>query len=132
MKPDDERERELSAEDARMIAAIDAGLRPEPMSPARRAAFRAALDERIERSANPWRWLAPALAATAAVTLWLARPVATPTETVALADPVAADAELQALMDYDAVATELLGSSTYLPDDYRALALLIESEASEP
>ncbi|MEX2206893.1 MAG: hypothetical protein WEF50_11760 [Myxococcota bacterium] len=132
MKRDDERERGLSAEDARLIAAIDAGLRPEPISPARRAAFRAALDERIARGANPWRWLAPALAATAAVALWLARPVATPTEPVALAEPALEDAELYAFMDYDAVAAELLGSSTYLPDDYRALALLIESEEGEP
>jgi len=117
-----------------MVATIEAGLRPPPMSPARRAAFRAALDERVARSSSPWLFVAPACAATAAaaVALWLIRPVETEPVQIALAQPVRTDAELYAFSDYDAVSAELTGSSTYLPDDYRALALLIESEEAEP
>ncbi len=134
MKRDDERERELSAEDARLIAAIDAGMRPALMSPTRRAAFRAALDARIERGSSPWRWLAPACAATAAaaVALWLVPPVEPEAVQVALVRSTPEAAARYPFSDDDAVSAELTASSSYLPDDYRALALLIESEAGEP
>ena len=134
MKRDAERERELSAEDGRLIAAIDAGFRPTPMSPARSKAFQATLEERIERGANPWLWLAPACAAAAAaaVTIWLVRPVETAPVEAVLVQPGLTDAELYAFIDSDAVSAELTGSSSYLPDDYRALALLIESDEGEP
>ena len=127
MKPNDERDQPLSSEDARLIRAIDASLRPEPMDPARRSEFRAALEARIEQGAHPWRWLAPtgvALAA-AAVTVWLVRPVAVEPEPLQVAS-----AELYPLGDL--AADELADGATYLPDDYRALALLIESEDAEP
>jgi len=129
MKPNDEREPELSAEDGRLIGAIEVAMRPTPMSAARRAVFRATLEERIARGANPLRWLAPAFAATAAaaVTLWLVRPVET--------EPVQAlleDSELYAFIDSSAGSAELTETSIYLPDDYRALALLIEPDAAEP
>jgi anti-sigma-K factor RskA len=93
------------------------------MSPARRAAFRATLEERISRRANSWRWPALAFVATAAalVALWLTQPEKTP--------PVQASnqgSELYAFIDSDTVSEELSASSSYLPDDYRALALLIE------
>jgi hypothetical protein len=127
MKPDDERE--LAAEDRQLIEGIDAALRPAPMSAARRAAFRTALEERIAHAVNPWRWLAPAFAATAAtaVTFWLIQPDEPP--------PVQASSEaseLYAFIDSDAVSAELTDVSSYLPDDYRALALLIEPYETEP
>jgi len=119
----------MNEDDERLIRAIDAELRPEPMSPARRAAFRAALDERIAQRANPLRWLTPALAtaAAAAVTLWLVRPVET--EPVPL---VVADTELYALIDSAADSEELTGTPSYLPDDFRAIALWIEPDETEP
>jgi anti-sigma-K factor RskA len=129
MKRDDEGERELPAEDERLIETIEAALRPAPMSAARRAAFRAKLDTRLARGASPWRWSVPALAATAAaaVALWLVRPV----EREPVLQAALADSELYAFIESDAVSGELTGTPTYLPDDYRALALLIESDESE-
>ena len=131
MNPNHEREREheLSHEDRRLIRAIDAGLRPAEPSAARRAALRAELEARIERGAHPWRWLAPSAAAlaAAAVTLWLVRPVATEPEPVR-----SAAGELYALSQLATGGEDLLETPAYLPDDYRALALLIEGEDAEP
>lgn len=117
MNRDDEFEQ--SAEDRRLIEAIDRAFRPEPMSPARRAAFRTALDTRLERRSRG-RWLAPGAAATAAaaLALWIARP-----EDAVPVQAHASGSELYAFID-----PEVPEYTRYLPDDYQALALMIDTE----
>jgi len=107
-------------EDRRLIDAIDRAFRPDPMSPARRAAFRTALDARLERRARGGRWLVSGVAATAAAALavWIARPEAATPEHAG-----ASSSELYAFID-----PEVPEYTRYLPDDYQALALMIEPE----
>lgn len=127
MKPSDERE--LAVEDRRMIDAVDAALRPSPMSPARKAAFHARLEQRIARRNRSWPWLASAFAtmATAAAALWLIRPAEAPVVPASSEGSV-----LYAFVDSAALSTELTDASSYLPDDYLAIARLIEPEPAEP
>jgi hypothetical protein len=110
-------------EDRRLIDAIDRAFRPEPMSPARRAAFRTALDARIEQRARGKRWLVSGLAASAAaaLALWIARPDATTP-----VPPNESGSELYAFID-----PEVPEYTRYLPDDYQALALMIGAEPEE-
>jgi len=118
MNRDDEPER--APEDGRLIDAVERAFRPDPMDPARRAAFRSALEARLERRARGGRWLASgvAAAAAAAVALWIARPEdATPVQASA------SGAELYAFID-----PEVPEYTRYLPDDYQALALMIETD----
>jgi len=129
MKRTGDSERDLTPEDRQLIERIDAAFRPAAMSAARRVAFRAALDERIERRNPARRWLAPALATTAAAAaaLWFSQP-----EPAAPSLAAAESSELYAFIDPDAVSGELSESPSYLPDDYLALALLIESDDPTP
>ena len=77
MNRDDERERELSAEDARLVRAIDARLAPGADEPGATCGLsRRDRGARRRGRASPWRLVAPACAAAAAlVALWLVRPV---------------------------------------------------------
>jgi len=117
------------SDDRRLIESLRAEFRPDPMSPARAAAFRRALEERIERRARSRRFALPALAsaAVAAAALWLALPAATPIERAA----TASSAEADAFVDPDALASELAQRPDYLPVDYQELALLLEDDAAD-
>jgi hypothetical protein len=107
----------VSQEDARFIERLAQALPRPELSPARRAAFHARLDERRRRGAvAAWRpgWLALG-AASAALALWLALPGAPVPEPVREAQ--AADAE--AIL---ALATEEpRDRSEALPADYQAI-----------
>jgi hypothetical protein len=117
MKKSESNERELSPEDLRLIATIDAAFRPEAMSPTRRVMFREALDARIAKRTRPWHWLAPLIASAAAISLWLAQPESAPQASLSGSD-------LYAFIEPDA----LHESGRYLPDDYQALATLYEGD----
>lgn len=117
------------SDDRRWLEALRDGFRPEPMSPARAAAFRRALDERIERRSAARRFALPALAGAAitALALWLAWPVTTAIEP----DTAVTSAELEAYVDPDAFASELAERGEYLPADYQGLALLLDDDAAD-
>ena len=72
-RPGDESTR-LDAGDARLVERLRDGYGPETTSPARRAAFNAALRQRLGR--RPWRaWTLAAATTACALTLaWLALP----------------------------------------------------------
>lgn len=114
------------SDDRGWIESLRAGFRPEPMSPERAAAFRRALERRIQRRARARRFALPALAAaSAAAALWLAirEPAPEPPASIA------GSAEAWAFLDPDALASELAQRSDYLPADYQQLALLLEDDA---
>lgn len=115
--------------DDRWLEALRDAFRPEPMSPERAAAFRRALDERIERSAGARRFALPAFAAAvaAAAALWLAWPVTPPTD----ANTAATSAGLDSFVDPDESASELVERRDYLPADYQGLALLLEDDTAD-
>lgn len=128
-------------DDAELAARIDAATRPAAWSPAERARFRAAVEERLERP-RAWRWLAlgGALAAAAA----LAISVRTPSPAPALApQPAVAAASAEPAQDlaseafletYDEevlfapewteASAPALGADV-VPDDYRTAAALL-------
>lgn len=117
------------SDDRRLIESLRAAFRPDPMTPERAAAFRKALEARIERRARSRRLALPALAtaAVAAGALWLALPATNPAGPAASATPAEADA----FVDPDALASELAQRSDYLPVDYQELALLLEDDAAD-
>lgn len=123
MKTSDENERELSTEDRRLIARIDAAFRPEPMSPTRRVMWRDALEARIAQRSRPWHWLAPLIASAAVISLWLALPASTPAPQASLSG-----SELYAFIEPDSAPDAVRESGIYLPDDYQALATLYEGD----
>ncbi len=127
MKRTDASEPELSAEDRSLVAAIDAAFRPAPMRATRRAELRADLHARLDRGSRAWRWLAPALAGAAALALWLVRPVSVPVPAASRAG-----SELYAFIEPDAAPDAVGEAGIYLPDDYRAIAALIEDDAKAP
>lgn len=117
------------SDDRRWLEALREEFRPEPMSPARAAGFRRALDERIERRSGPRRFALPALAGAAvtAAALWLAWPVTTATQ----ADAVVTSAEIDAFVDPDAFANDVAERGDYLPADYQGLALLLDEDTAD-
>ena len=132
MKPQDETGRSLTREDRELIDAIEAGLRPRPMDPVRAARFRRAVEERLERPRTRWRaGLVVAAPAAAGAALWLAIPDApspAPTE-VAVEEPEAND-EVSPLLYADAEAyDQSLTPEDYLPEDYLALASVLDLDA---
>jgi hypothetical protein len=92
------------------------------MDASRRVAFHERLEARLWRGrALRAAWLVPALSAATALAVWLALPEAPqPTD---VGEPA-----LYAFID-PSVATEEQGE--YLPDDYAALAALLEIDAAE-
>lgn len=112
----------MTDEDRNWIAAVDEAYRPPAMNAAQRVAFHERLEARL-RSRRTLRaaWLVPALAGATALAVWLALP-----ET-----PQPTDIEEPALYAFidPSVATEEQGE--YLPDDYVALAALLEIDAAE-
>jgi hypothetical protein len=113
--------------DDRWIETVRDELRPEPLTPARAAALRRELDERIaERPTRRFALPALAAAAAAALVLWLGWPV-TPPVTSASAEV----ADVDSYSDPETFATDLADRGEYLPADYQALALLLEDDAAE-
>lgn len=124
MKNHDERDRELAPDDRRWIEVVDGAFRPEPMDSVRASAFERRLSERLEHRAR-MLWIAgPALVlATGAAALWLY------TGRVATAPSADRSAPtFYAFADPDVATADLVEPDDYLPDDYRALASIIESE----
>jgi hypothetical protein len=117
------------SDDRHWLEALRDGFRPEPMSPSRAAAFRRALDARLERRARARRFALPALAgaALAALALWLAWPVTRATEL----DAGVTSAEIDSFVDPDTFASELAERGDYLPADYQGLALLLEDDTAD-
>jgi hypothetical protein len=117
------------SDDHRWLETLRDEFRPEPTSPQRAAAFRRALDERMERRAGTRRFALPALAgaAVAVVTLWLAWPATVPTKM----DAVATSAEIDEFVDPDGFASEVADRGDYLPADYQGLALLLEDDTAD-
>jgi hypothetical protein len=109
--------------DDTLLERLQAGYAPEPLSPARAAAFERRLRERVERAGrrDAWRPAAPLiLAASAALVLlavWL-RPV--PERSAERAG--AWELELLFASDVDPRADQ--PEANALPDDYRAIASL--------
>lgn len=130
MRRDETEDLELDAGDRRMIRAIDAALRPPAFDRARELAFARALAQRLERRASVRRWTAPVLATAAAAlaALWLGWPSARAPQLEQ--ETALEDAALYAFIDPDAESAE--GETpTYLPDDYRLLAQLVD-DGSQP
>jgi hypothetical protein len=121
-------EKDMS-DDRRWLEALRDEFRPEPMSPQRAAALRRALDERIERRARARAFALPALASAtiAAITLWVAWPLTTPTAVHA----AATSAEIDEFVDPDRFASEVAERGDYLPADYQGLALLLDDDAAD-
>jgi hypothetical protein len=114
--------------DERLIETLRRDFQPEPMSPARAAAFRRELESRLEGRPR-WRLALPAfaLAAAAALALWLALPGAQPNEST-----VTTSAELDAFVDPETLASEITEPASYLPSDYQELALLLDGDSADP
>jgi hypothetical protein len=131
MTHDDDRPGPLREEDRRLVDTIAQGLRPEPMDPARRAAFRRALDRRLERRMRTRRGVAlAALASGAAAWLvWLAKPTGSPEPRTATPQSAAAPAQPSMLLAFvapDEYSDERVEPDAYLPREYAALAHLLE------
>ena len=119
-------------DDDRWIETLRTEFRPEPMSPARAAAFRRALDERIaERPVRRLALPAFATAAVAALALWFAWPVTSPTTGATGAEGVVASADIDAYADPETFASDLADQAEYLPADYQSLALLLADDAAD-
>jgi len=122
-----ELERELTPEDRGWVEAVGAAFRPEPMDARRASAFSRALDARIAQRRRIVQVTTPALAlAAGALALWFS-----------VAEPPTVEANgsetlLYAFADPDGVAADLVEPDDYLPEDYRALASLLESDAEAP
>jgi hypothetical protein len=118
--------------DREWIAAVDESYRPEPMNARQRAEFDVALAERLgERERVRRHWIGVAAGATAALVLWLGtarvdRPA--PQDSLA-ADSLAADDPATPVV-YAFVAPESYGEAL-LPDDYAALASVLEIDGDE-
>jgi hypothetical protein len=112
----------MTDEDRNWIAAVDEAYRPPEMTAAQRVDFRERLEARLwRRRALRAAWLVPALTGATALGVWLALPEAPqPTDV--------SEAPLYAYIDPSA-ATEEQGE--YLPEDYVALAALLEIDAAE-
>lgn len=140
MKRKDETRPVVTSEERRLIDAIAEGLRPEPMGPARQAAFRRALEARLERRRFASRWIALGAAATAAAAvsalLLLSRAPERPARRAAV--PAEEKPLEQNVSMYDAlVASGEYGGEgpdprAYLPDDYLVLATLVGVETDGP
>ena len=115
--------------DDRWLETVRDEFRPEPMTPARAAAFRRGLDERLNTKRPARRFAVPALtaAAAAALVLWLGWPV-TPPATSTSAEVTAADVD--SYSDPETFAADLTDRGEYLPADYQALALLLEDDTA--
>jgi hypothetical protein len=117
---------QLAPEDRRWVEAVGDAFRPEPLEAQRAAAFQGRLLERIERRRRVVRIAAPALAlAAGALALWFS--VAEPP-----AQANGSETLLYAFADPDGIAADLVEPDDYLPEDYRALASLLESDAEAP
>jgi hypothetical protein len=117
---------QLTPEDRRWVEAVGDAFRPEPLEAQRASAFQRRLVERIERRRRVVRIAAPALALAAAVlVLWFS--VAEPP-----AQANGGETLLYAFADPDGIAADLVEPDDYLPEDYRALASLLESDAEAP
>ncbi len=112
----------MTQDDRRWIAAVDEAYRPPPNSTAGREAFHERLEARLERRrALRLRALVPACAVAAAVAVWLALP-GEPER------PVESAPVLYAFVDPSLSAED---TGDYLPEDYQALAALLEIDAAE-
>ncbi|MBI3782676.1 MAG: hypothetical protein HY270_04670 [Deltaproteobacteria bacterium] len=118
---------EVSGEDRRVIATIDAQFSPRQMTPAQRAAFCQKLEERIEgRYTLPWRLAIAATTALVVVALWgvVGRDVSTGRH------PADASAQTESPVLYAYVDPDLydesLRNGSALPDDYRVLAVAVD------
>ena len=124
----------MSPEDKRLIEAIAAEYRPEPMGAVQQAAFRRRLEERLERSSR-LRW-APglALAATAiAAVLWFNAPRGeAPSGTPVIAANQALGPVLYAFVDPSDYDADRLRARDFLPDDYLALASALDVPVDNP
>jgi hypothetical protein len=109
----------MSDEDRSWIDAVDEAYRPPAMDASRRVAFHEGVEARLRRGRATW--LVPALSAATALAVWLALP-----ETPQPTD--GGEPALYAFID-PSLATEDQGE--YLPDDYVALAALLEIDAAE-
>jgi len=115
----------LAPEDEALVQRIKASYAPAPLTPARRAAFDAELELRVER--DRWRlapWAAAALVAGAAALLVITRVPVAPQQTVA-------DDSLDATADEEFVLA-LAGSSddfdSSLPTEYQAIDSLLDQQ----
>lgn len=128
-KPPAEERPELTPGDARLVSRVRDSFGPEPLTPARRAAFDAGLQERLERARRGyglWPALGAGLAAASLATLLLVRaqdppPAAPP----AVAQPalVADEAWAADLLYSDADdPDELTANDDDLPAEYAAIA----------
>jgi hypothetical protein len=134
----DDSEPEVTAKDRRLIDAIARTFRPDPVDPARRAAFRREIEERLERpDGRAWEWaIALATTSVAAVFFWLwfaSVPQGPPAETAATEERAPAAGEDQDLYaftdpDDDGDAAE---PEDYLPDEYLALASYLDAAAAD-
>ena len=123
----------LHSEDEEFVERLAARFSPEPLSPARRAAFDDALAARIARRRHRWL-LVPALAtaAVAAALAWLAAPGAFDPEKIGpenrddvIAEATAATLWELELFDPDAFAErDDSDDLEQLPEDYAAIAVV--------
>ena len=137
------------SDDRRLAELFGTALEPKPMDARARAAFRRAVERRLEardESRLPWRSaLVFATSAAVAAALWLSLRSSAPSEPVEIAretapvsapvreEPVTETLEdrsetpvLAAFADPDELLDEADGSEQYLPDDYFVLANLVD------
>jgi hypothetical protein len=124
----------VSPEDKRLIEAVTAEYRPEPMNAIQQAAFRRRLEERLERRSR-LRW-APgfALAATAiAAVVWFTAPRGEqPGSSPVVATNQAPVPVLYAFVDPSDYDGDRLQARDFLPDDYLALASALDVPVDNP
>ena len=113
--------------DREWIAAVDDSYRPEPMDARRRARFHVSLLERlVERQRVRRHWIGVAAGATAALVLWLGT---ARVDRSVREDSLAADDPATPVV-YAFIEPESYGEAL-LPDDYAALAEVLEINADE-
>lgn len=116
----------LSADERRLVDTIARTYAPEPRSPMQRARFRHAIEDRLDRSRwSPWS-LRPALGAAGialAIALALGLPVRESREMV---PGSLADGQGEFLMTLALDDSELNGLGDMLPEDYAAIAELLD------
>ena len=121
---------EITPEDRQLIEAIANDYQPMPMDAVRQAVFRRRLEERLERRARiPWRaaFAGGAMLATAAAVLWLTTLPGESPEAVRVASVPQEEAPLlYAFVDPDDYGGDRLEAQDFLPDDYVALADVLE------
>lgn len=118
---------ELAPEERSLIDAIDASFRPAPADALRAARFAQAVERRIERHRRMRRIALPAGAVAAAALAALLWSVFSTTPARDDLDPTL----LQAFADPQLDASDWSAADDYLPDDYRALASLMEADEQQ-